>query len=176
MTSKDNIIYCTITAVVFVGIVVCSVWSQPNTTNIEMNEGKRGLVEVITPYAPIINALAVLTSTGFIIWTTCFRKTRRDRIDELKLEVLRIVSNVKGHEDWIKAMDLSELQGREGIVKVMDLLKLLHKNYRKKKWCELLPVALSELRNEGHHELLGMPPTTKIIYGPMKIFSGSPTN
>ena len=54
MTRRDNIIYYTITAVVFVGIVVCSVWSQPNTTNTEMNEEKQGLVEVIAPYAPII--------------------------------------------------------------------------------------------------------------------------
>ena len=51
MTKRDNIIYYTITAVVFIGIVVCSVWSQPNTTNTEMNEEKQGLVEVIAPYA-----------------------------------------------------------------------------------------------------------------------------
>ena len=94
MTSKDNVIYYTITAIVFVAIVVCSVWSQPNTTNTEMNKEKQGLVEVIAPYAPIINALAVLTSTFFIIWTTYFRKTRRDRIDELKEEMQVLFSQI----------------------------------------------------------------------------------
>ena len=94
MTSRENIIYYTITAVVFVGIVVCSVWSQPNTTNTEMNKEKQGLVEGIAPYAPIINALAVLTSTFFIIWTTYFRKTRRDRIDELKVEMQVLFSQI----------------------------------------------------------------------------------
>ena len=95
------------------------------------------MIDKINAFAPIINAITVLLSFGFVIWTTCFRKTRRDKIDELKLEVLKKVSNVKGHEDWIKAMDLSELQGREGIVIIKDLLKLLPKNYRKKKWYEL---------------------------------------
>ena len=94
MTTRDNIIYYTTTAVVFIGIVVCSVWSQPNTTNTEMNEEKQRLVKVIAPYAPIINALAVLTSTFFIIWTTCFRKTRRDRIDELKVEMQVLFSQI----------------------------------------------------------------------------------
>ncbi len=52
------------------------------------------MLEAITPYATIISAgsalistVAVLISTWFIIWTTCFRKTRRDKIDELKVEI-----------------------------------------------------------------------------------------
>ena len=52
------------------------------------------MLEAITPYATIISAgsafisaVAVLISTWFIIWTTYFRKTRRDRIDELKVEM-----------------------------------------------------------------------------------------
>ena len=52
------------------------------------------MLEAITPYATIISAgsalistVAVLISTWFIIWTTCFRKTRRDKIDELKVEM-----------------------------------------------------------------------------------------
>ena len=82
----------------------------------------------------------------------------------MKLEVLEIVSTVKGHEDWVKAMDLSENKGRAGIVKIMDLTHLLGENYQKQRWYKLLPVALAELRNEGYHELLGLPATAKISY------------
>ena len=56
------------------------------------------MLEVITPYAPLISAgsalisaVAVLISTWFVIWTAYFRKTRRDRIDELK-EEMQIIS------------------------------------------------------------------------------------
>ena len=137
------------------------------------------MLEILEPHAMIISAVsafitavAVIISTGFV----CFRKTRRDKVDELKLEILELVSNVKGNKDWIIAMDLSEIQGVEGIVKVKDLIKLLHKNYDKKKWHKLLPVALAELRNEGYHEQLGMPPTTKIMNQPLRINVGSPDN
>ena len=48
------------------------------------------LLEILKPYAAIISAgtafisaIAVLIST----WFVCFRKTRRDRIDELKVEM-----------------------------------------------------------------------------------------
>ena len=42
---------------------------------------------VIQAASALISALAVLISTWFIIWTSFFRKTRRDRIDELKVEM-----------------------------------------------------------------------------------------
>ena len=57
------------------------------------------LLEILDPHATIISAvsaaisaIAVLVSTGFVIWTTCFRKTRRDRVDELKLEIQVLLS------------------------------------------------------------------------------------
>ena len=57
------------------------------------------MLEAITPYAPIISAgsalisaIAVLISTWFVIWTTYFRKTKRDRIDDLKEEMLILFS------------------------------------------------------------------------------------
>lgn len=133
------------------------------------NEEKQLVIDKINAFAPIINAITVLLSFGFVIWTTCFRKTRRNRIDELKVEVLEVVSTVKGHEDWIAAMDLSEIQGDVGIVNVKDLSNLLRRKYQKKKWYELLPVVLTELRNEGYHEPLGLSPMTKISTQPHKI-------
>ena len=129
------------------------------------------MIAKINAFAPIINALTVLFSFGFVIWTTCFRKTRRDKIDELKVEMLAVVSTVKGHEDWVKAMNVSENQGN-----VRYLSNLLGETYRKKKWYNLLPVALAELRNEGYHELLGVSATTKLFNQPMKIHVGSPSN
>ena len=58
------------------------------------------MLEAITPYAAIISAgsalisaIAVLISTWFIIWTTYFRKTQRDKIDELKEEMQVMLSD-----------------------------------------------------------------------------------
>ena len=79
------------------------------------------MLEAIKPYAPLISAgsafistVAVLISTWFIIWTTCFRKTRRDRIDELKVEMQilflkgwasKIIGNHQGEEQFYQALN-----------------------------------------------------------------------
>ena len=126
------------------------------------------MIDKINAFAPIINAITVLLSFGFVIWTTCFRKTRRNRIDELKVEVLETVSTVKGHEDWVRTKELSTA--------AEDLSKMLGRKYHSKKWYDLLPVALVELRNEGYHDLLGVSATTKRINQPMEIFVGGPTD
>ena len=79
------------------------------------------MLEALTPYTAIISAgsalisaIAVLISTGVIIWTTCFRKTRRERIDELKIEMQilfskgwasKIIGNNQGEEQFYQALD-----------------------------------------------------------------------
>ena len=63
------------------------------------------MVAKINEFAPIINAVAVLISTGFVIWTAC-RKTRRDRIDKLKEEMLILLS--QGREFKIKTVTDAE--------------------------------------------------------------------
>ena len=79
------------------------------------------MLEAITPYAAIISAgsalisaIAVLISTFFVIWTTYFRKTRRDRIDELKIEMnilfskgwaRKIIGNNQGEEQFYQALN-----------------------------------------------------------------------
>ena len=98
----------------------------------------------------------------------CFRKTRRNRIDELKVEVLEAVSTEKGHEDWVRTKGLSTA--------AENLSKVLGRKYHSKKWYDLLSVALVELRNEGYHELLGVSAATKRINQPMEIVVGSPPN
>ena len=45
------------------------------------------MIAGINAFAPIINTITILESFGFVIWTTCFRKTRQDRLDELKFEM-----------------------------------------------------------------------------------------
>ena len=70
------------------------------------------MLEAIKPYAAIISAgsafistVAVLISTGFIIWTTCFRKTKRDLINDLKdeMQVLFTTESVRQ-----KVLEISE--------------------------------------------------------------------
>ena len=126
------------------------------------------MIARINEFAPIIEALSVFGSFFFVIWVTCFRKTRRDRIDELKVEVLEAVSTEKGHEDWVRTKGLSTA--------AENLSKVLGRKYHSKKWYNLLPVALVELRNEGYHELLGVPATPMIIDRPVTITTGSQTN
>ena len=167
MTSKDNIIYYTITRVVFIGIVMCFLLfhnSEQISNNSNANEKEQTMIDKINAFAPIINAITVLLSFGFVIWTTCFRKTRRDRIDELKVEVLETVSTVKGHEDWVRTKELSTA--------AENLSKVLGRKYHSKKWYDLLPVALVELRNEGYHQVLGISATPKTINQPLTMNPG----
>ena len=126
------------------------------------------LIDKINAFAPIINAITVLLSFGFVIWTTCFRKTRRNRIDELKVEVLETVSTVKGHEDWVRTMESSNAAEA--------LSKVLGRKYHSKKWYDLLPVAVTELQKEGYHQLLGVPATPETFNRPLRIVVGDPTD
>ena len=172
MTNRDNIIYYTLTAVVFIGIVVCYLLfhnsEQPITTGGSTNEEKQSMVEILSPYAPLISAVSVLISTCFIIWVTCFRKTRRDKVDEFKLEVLSVVCNEKGQKKWINAKNISH--------DPKYLSKVFDRKYHVEEWYCLLPVVLAELVNEGYHEFLDVPATTKVINQPIRIFSGSQSN
>jgi hypothetical protein len=97
MTSKDNIIYFTITAVVFVGIVLCSLLfhtsGHPSNDN-NPNREKQSMIEILAPYAAVISAAAALISAGVAVYIGT-RKTRRDRIDELKIEM-----QVRLTHDW----------------------------------------------------------------------------
>lgn len=90
MTTRDNIIYYTITAIVFVGVVVCSILfhnSEQPSKGGATNEEKQSRIAKFNEFAPIIEALSVSGSFVFVIWVTCFRKTRRDRVDDIKFEV-----------------------------------------------------------------------------------------
>ena len=99
------------------------------------------MLEAITPYAPIINAVTVLASFVFVVWTSHFRKTRRDRIDELKVEMQILLS-----QGWTNR-----------IVKTHDMngfMKSLPKKFRKRKYKGLHLCAYNELGYEGKNEVV----------------------
>ena len=97
MTSRDNIIYYTITAIVFVGIVLCTILFHNNeqgSNGGDLNKGKNSMIEILAPYAALMSAAAALISAGTAVYIGT-RKTRRDRIDELKIEM-----QVRLTQDW----------------------------------------------------------------------------
>ena len=106
------------------------------------------MLEVITPYAPLISAIsalistiAVIISTGFIIWMSCFRKTRRDRIDELKEEI-----QVKLSQGWT-----------DKIVKTDNMEQFicsLDPKFQKPHYKKLHQCAYNELAYEGKNEVV----------------------
>ena len=92
---------------------------------------------IISAVSALISAVAVLVSTGFVIWATCFRKTRRDRIDELKVEMQVVLSQVQEGGLIIVA-------GRED-----EYFQRLKPKFRKPKYEVLHRCAYDELKNEG---------------------------
>lgn len=106
------------------------------------------MLEMLEPYATIISAVsalisavAVLISTWFIIWTTYFRKTRRDKIDELKEEI-----QVKLSEGWSKRI-IEHTHTMDQFIQALD------SRFHKKKYKGLHQCAYNELAYEGKNEV-----------------------
>ena len=97
------------------------------------------MIAGINAFAPIINAITVLASFGFVIWTTCFRKTRRDRIDELKVEMQVLFS-----EGW----DDRKIRSRKALE---DFFQQLSPKFQKAKYKRLHQCAFDELGYEGRN-------------------------
>ena len=68
---------------------------------------------VIQAASALISALAVLISTWFIIWTSFFRKTRRDRIDELKVEMQVLFTTESVRQ---KVLEISESEFFDSLI------------------------------------------------------------
>ena len=107
------------------------------------------MLEAIKPYAAIISAgsalistVAVLISTGFIIWTTYFRKTRRDKIDELKEEMQVMLS-----DSWANQIIYNE-------EKEEDFFESLKPKFQKPKYKVLHQCAYDELGFEGKNPVV----------------------
>lgn len=98
--------------------------------------------EILNSYAPIISALSalvsaimVIISTGFVIWTSCFRKTRRERVDDLKFEIHFLLS-----EKGITGMSTDRRD---------EFLAELEPKFQEEKYKKLHLFAFKELENEG---------------------------
>ena len=96
---------------------------------------------IIQAASALISALAVLISTWFIIWTTCFRKTRRDRMDELKVEIGLLLS-----DGWYERI--------RGSIKELDnFFNALNPKFQKPKYKVLHQYAFDELGYEGKNKV-----------------------
>ena len=93
------------------------------------------MVDILNSYAPIISALSALVSTWFVIWVSCFRKTRRERVDDLKFEIHFLLS-----EQGIIDMDTDDRD---------EFLEELEPKFQKEKYKKLHLFAFKELENEG---------------------------
>lgn len=97
------------------------------------------MIAKINEFAPIINAITVFASFGFVIWTTCFRKTRQDRLDELKFEMRVLFS-----EGW----DERKIRSPKA---VEEFYKELHPKFQKERYKRLHQCAFDELGYEGRN-------------------------
>ena len=156
MTSKEHKIFYAIAipVVLIVGITLFSDWSRTSEhipAGGEVNKEKQPMHNILNSYAPIISALSalvsaimVIISTWFVIWTSCFRKTRRERVDDLKFEIHFLLS-----EKGLIGMDTDSRD---------KFLEELEPKFQKEKYKKLHLFAFKELENEGIVNAVPSPP------------------
>ena len=133
MTNRDNIIFYTITAVVFVGIIMFYTFGG-------RNEEEQSIAVKIAPYAAIISALAALIGAGAAVYVGT-RKTRRDRVDDLKLEMQVLFTLGLAHEVIVDYTNCK-------------FFDLLDDNFQNLEYKKLHQCAFDELRYEGRNEIV----------------------
>ena len=104
----------------------------------------------------LVSAWAAVVSAFFagLAFLSSRRLSRRDMVNILKVEILRVVSSVQGRDAWTETVNLS-IQV-DGGPRVGRLAGLLGSKYKKRKWLWLIPVDLEELKREGYQNLLGL--------------------
>lgn len=143
MTSRENVIYYAITGIVFISIVLCSILfhnTGQRSNGGATNEEKQSVIAKFNEFAPIIEALSVSGSFFFLIWATCFRKTERDRLDDLKFQIGGLFA-----QNGKSQMSHSE---------VAALLESLDSKFQRGKYRRLIWYAYKELINDGKVEVL----------------------
>ena len=116
-------------------------------------------VPIYINVAVLISASAAAVSAICALLTFLFSRklSRRDMVDTLKLEILRVVSTLKGRNKWRDTVEESYYKENKHIgVSIKSLSGLLEPEYQKDKWVRLFSVAIQELKNEGNDSLLGM--------------------
>ena len=68
MTSKDNIIYYTITAVVFIGIVMCSLLFHNPGQSTNGDSEKENISTIVIAVSPFVTAAATIVLVGITWW------------------------------------------------------------------------------------------------------------
>ena len=97
---------------------------------------------IISAVSAAFNTIAVLVSLGLVIWTSFFRKTRRDRIDELKVEIQILLS-----QGW--AEDI--INNNHSVDEFFQSLK---PKFQKDKYRVLHQSAYDELGYEGRNPVI----------------------
>ena len=112
-----------------------------------------------TDAAVLVSAGAAAISAVCALLTFLFsrRKSRREMVDVLKVEILQVVASVQGRIVWIETVRFSAYHEGGGIgANTQSLAKLLPRKYRRKSWLWLIPVAIEELKRENYSNLLGL--------------------
>ena len=108
-----------------------------------------------------INYIAIIVSAGaalfsaicaFLSYLYSKKLSRRDMINELKVEILEIISCKKQGDIWRKAVKTSYDQHK--YIRPEDLVNILDSKYKKKQWFRLILVALEELVQENNYNYL----------------------
>ena len=92
-------------------------------------------------YAPVISALSAFVSTGILIWMTCFRKTRREKVDDLKFAI-HLLCHEEGR-DWFSYR------------RIQKVLENLEDKFQEEKYKKLHGCAVTELEKEGTIKIIG---------------------
>ena len=75
MTTRDNIIYWSITTFMFIGIIARVVWYHTRV-RIPLDGERQLMIQMLAPYAAIVSAISALISAVAVLIST--RKTRRE--------------------------------------------------------------------------------------------------
>ena len=137
MTRKDNIIYYSITAAVFVLIIVFSILVHAGGD--APNEGNPST----SLYVAMIGAVGSFISAGSVIISTIYvvRKTRRDRIDELKVEMQVLFTQNLTHKIIVDYTNCK-------------FFDLLDSDFQSIEYKKLHQCAFDELRYEGKNRIV----------------------
>ena len=153
MTPNENLIFYSIVSVLTIVIVLLLYIGElrnddnsnnslrENVTPSQNNEIHKEKHSMIETYAAVINAIAVLGSF-ILVAVVSFKKSRRDRIDELKIEM-----QVRLTQDWnSKTFHTAEAEEK--------LFDSFRPKFKRKRYKVLYQCAFNELVYESRNEAL----------------------
>ena len=116
----------------------------------------------IDKYALIISACAAAFSafTALLSFVFSRKRSRQDVLDQLKMAIMLLVSlrNDSKYDEYMEWIESLKHPHSVPIAsKSEELAKLLGRQFEKKKWITLIPVAMAELQIEGYSTFLLIP-------------------